>query len=875
VKILPLISLLKNRSLTELNRLQLWQQNLTNKIATYFLLLSLVTVAAVGGVAFAVAREALKQAAFNRLSVSATLKEEQITTWFEEQQRDFLLTTQLPDLRTNLKNLLDSSPSSPVSSQAYQILSKYLQEVTKIMPNLGEFYVLDRSNKIILSTDKKHEGEYEILANITYIEDIERGKSFAPIFYVSPVTGKPAVTLAKTVKNDAGIRQGIVLVNLNLEWVDRLVRERTGLGESGETYLVGSLVSRNALISGEQANNWRFSEGISSQGIDAAMSGMSGSGLYRNYADVPVIGVYRWLNEQDLALLVEMSQKEAFAPARQLANTIIIMGSIAAGVLMFGIFWLTKQLKISRQQLEDYSHQLETKAQEAETANRSKSEFLANMSHELRTPLNAILGFAQLMERDLSLTHQQQNSLAIINRSGEHLLNLIDDVLDMSKIEAGRVTLNCEPFDLLELLQVIKEMMSIRAEKKQLFLEFDLERELPHYINSDRSKLRQVLLNLLGNAIKFTDTGGVTLRVREQGVASQQRSRGAEMQGSRDAGEQEIEKPYTLQRRVNKSEETSDFPASPTVYTLLFEVEDTGRGIAAEEMDKLFQPFVQTASGIQTEGGTGLGLAISRRFVQLMGGDIYASSVVGKGAIFWFQIETCTVDTSEIEQPSSKKRIMAIAPGQPNYRILVVDDRRENRELLQQLLDRVGFKTQTATNGLEAINVWQEWQPNLIWMDMRMPIMDGYEATQKIKANPQAENTAILGITASAFESEKATILAAGCDDMVRKPFQEQVIFDKMAKFLGVRYLYEEFSAGDRPSALDKQTTPLQPEDLKMMSSQWQQSLQQAAMQVDSEWLEQLILEIPDTYSEIADKLREMNRNYYFDEILELINTEI
>jgi signal transduction histidine kinase/CheY-like chemotaxis protein len=821
-----------------------WKKNLTNNIATSFLLLSLLSVGVVGGVAFTTAREALKQAAFNRLSVSATLKEEQISLWFEEQKRDFLLMTQLPDLQARLKILLDSYPSTSDSQQAHQILAQYLREIARIMPNLGDFSVLDRSNKIILSTNKNREGEYEILANVTYIETIEVGKNFSPIFYVSPVTGKPAVTLAKTIKNKAGIRQGIVLVNLNLEWVDRLVRESTGLGSSGETYLVGSLVSKNALISGKEAQNQKLSEDINSEGIDSAMSGISGSGLYRNYLGVPVIGVYRWLNEQDLALLVEMSQEEAFTPARHLARTIVFMGLLSSGVLMLGVFWLTKQLTLSNRKLEDYSYQLETKAKEAQTANQAKSEFLANMSHELRTPLNAILGFAQLMERDATLTHQQQNSLSIINRSGEHLLNLIDDVLDMTKIEAGRTTLNCDTFDLLELLQIIEETISIGAEKKHLFLEFDLAEDVPQYINTDRAKLRQILINLLGNAVKFTDLGGVRLRV-----------------GIQDAeGNPFISHP------------TPNTPTPQHPNTLKFEVEDTGRGIASEEMDKLFKPFMQTASGIQTESGTGLGLAISRQFVRLMGGEISIKSNVNKGSLFSFTIQTQTIDPAKVKQPSVKKRVVAIAPNLPEYRILIVDDRRENSELLKQLLDRVGFTTETAADGLAAVKIWEKWQPHFIWMDMRMPIMDGYEASRRIKAHPQGEKTKIVALTASAFDDQRDTILAAGCEDLVRKPFQEEAIFEMMAKYLRISYLYEEKSSDDfMPTKSDIQI-PLQSEDLKIMPPEWRQSLYQAAMEVDGEWIDRLISQIPEPDRAIAQKLTQMSRNYCFDEIMELAN---
>ena len=809
--------------------LKLWNQPLTTKVASSFLLLSFVSGGVVGGVAFVRAREALKQAAFNRLKVTATLKEEEISRWFEDQQRDFLLATQFPDVQANLKIVLGSAASQVNRQTAHALLSKYLTKVAQIKPNLKEIYLLDRSNRIILSTDKIREGEYEILANITYVEQVESGDTFAPIFYVSPFTGKPSVTLATPLRDKPGKRQGMILAHLNLDRIDQIVRERTGLGGSGETYLVGSLVTKNTFISKEQANTQEFPQGISSQGIDAAMSGVSGSGLYQNYGGVPVIGVYRWLNDQDIALLVEMHQEEAFAPARQLAGTIMLVGLVTAGVLLTGVHWLSRQLTISRKQLEDYSHRLEVKAQEADTANRAKSEFLANMSHELRTPLNAILGFAQLMERDSALPSRQRESLAIINRSGEHLLNLINDVLEMSKIEAGRTVLHPEPFDLHRLLQSLQEMFQIRAEAKQLSLWFDLTPDLPQYINSDEGKLRQVLINLLSNAVKFTEKGRITLRViREQGKDQQQ-------------------------------------------TTIHFKVEDTGRGIAPEEMDKLFDPFVQTASGAQTEAGTGLGLAISREFVRLMGGDIHLASTLGQGSTFSFDVKATRVERSQLEKPPAKRRVLQLAPDQPTYRILVVDDKQENHQLLAQLLNSVGFQTRTATNGIEAIAVWQQWQPHLIWMDMRMPVMDGYEATRQIKAQPQGQKTAILALTASAFEEQRAKILAAGCDDLVSKPFSEQVIFEKMAQQLGVRYLYQEQYPPAVPHSTAHQGISLISQDLKVMPAQWLAALHQAAIEVDGELIFQLIEQIPEANHILVQGLATLTRNYGFDEIIELI----
>ncbi len=519
---------------------------------------------------------------------------------------------------------------------------------------------------------------------------------------------------------------------------------------------------------------------------------------------------------------------------------------------------LLQQEKQQRQALEEAKRK-------AEVANRAKSEFLANMSHELRTPLNAILGFAQLMERDSTVTAQQRESLAIINRSGEHLLNLINDVLEMSKIEAGRTVLHPEPFDLHRMLQTLQEMFQIRAQVKRLSLQFDLAPDLPRYINSDEGKLRQVLINLLSNAVKFTEKGSVTLRVRrEQGstCAGEQREQGR--RGDGETGGQ-------------GEKQTTNNKQQTTIY---FKVEDTGRGIAPEEMGKLFDPFVQTVSGLQSEGGTGLGLAISREFVRLMGGELCCKSNPGQGSTFSFQVKASLAEPSQVEKQSVRRRVVKIAPDQPTYRILVVDDRQENRDLLVQLLAAVGFQTRTATNGQEAIAVWQQWQPHLIWMDMRMPVMDGYEATRQIKAQPQGQKTAIVALTASAFEEQRARILAVGCDDLVRKPFSEQVIFEKMAQQLGVRYIYEE---KDEVGKIEDEKTPSefrlacgaasarQNSDFSVMPAEWVAALHQAAIEVDAESIFQLIEQIPEAHQSLAQGLAELTHNYGFDEIIALI----
>ncbi|MGQ9873448.1 ATP-binding protein [Leptodesmis sp.] len=329
----------------------------------------------------------------------------------------------------------------------------------------------------------------------------------------------------------------------------------------------------------------------------------------------------------------------------------------------------------------------------ADAANRAKSEFLANMSHELRTPLNAILGFTQLMHRDRSLTREHQEYIEIISRSGEHLLALINNVLEMSKIEAGRVTLNEGNVDLARLLDNLEAMLQLRAQSKRLSLVVERSPVLPRYIRTDEGKLNQVLINLLSNAIKFTQQGRVTLRVN---VAD------------------------SWQRHL-----------LPDTTTLYFEVEDTGSGILPEEIDHLFEAFSQTEIGLKATEGTGLGLAISQKFVQLMGGQISVDSRIGQGSTFAFTIQVMVIAEAPVEKPAAiVGKVIGVANNQPPCRILIADDDPTNRLLLNKLLKRLNFEVREANNGQEAIAQWQAWHPHLIWMDMQMPEMDGYEATR-------------------------------------------------------------------------------------------------------------------------------------------------
>ncbi|MFN6465416.1 MAG: PAS domain S-box protein [Nostoc sp. DedVER02] len=481
----------------------------------------------------------------------------------------------------------------------------------------------------------------------------------------------------------------------------------------------------------------------------------------------------------------------------------------------------------------------------ADTANRAKSEFLANMSHELRTPLNAILGFTQVMSHDLALSTEHQQNLAIINRAGEHLLNLINDILEMSKIEAGRITLNINSFDLIRLLENLEEMLRFRATSKGLELIFEYTSHLPQYIQADESKLRQVLLNLLGNAIKFTDTGRVILRV---GVGH----------GALGTGHGE--------------------DILSNAQSLIFEVTDTGRGIAPQEIDLLFEAFGQTETGRKSQQGTGLGLAISRKYVQLMGGDISVTSIIGEGSKFAFDIQISLATASEIQIKQIRRQVLSLAPTQSEYRILVVDDSIDSRLVLVKILTSIGFVVQEAANGIEAIAVWQKWQPHLILMDMRMPIMDGYEATKIIKTKEETlisnSKTIIIALTANAFEEQREAMIQAGCDDYMNKPFREEQLLEKLSEYLDVQYIYQEDNYQIGNSKEKIATSILKLTDLvpilSEMSPEWVKQLYTAAAQCSDDLILELIEQIPSEKEDLQNFIKNLAQDFQFEKIMEL-----
>ncbi len=465
--------------------------------------------------------------------------------------------------------------------------------------------------------------------------------------------------------------------------------------------------------------------------------------------------------------------------------------------------------------------------QDAEAASQAKTVFLSRMSHELRTPLNAILGFVQVMARDSTLSQEQQTNLATIKRSGAHLLSLINDVLALSKIEAGRETLTESSFDLHHMLDGLEDMFRIRAEQKGLQLVFERAPEVARYIASDEGKLRQVLINLLSNAIKFTPQGRVVLRAWSESAAGV-------------------------------------FP-----QCIGFAVEDTGVGIAADEVSAVFEEFGQTQSGRQSHEGTGLGMSISRAFVQMLGGDIAVESTPGQGSRFSFTMQAGAGDSEQIATRQPARTVVGLETDQPAYRVLIADDITENRHVLKQLLCSVGFVVREASNGQEVLELWETWEPHFVWIDMRMPVMDGYEATRRIKATQRGQDTPVVALTASAFEEDRAAMREAGCNDIIPKPFEEARIFETMARLLGVRYRYEEPHPHEQPAAPAAEV--LSASRLAVLEREVLDALDKAATALNARQTNEVIARIRPGDAALADALAEAARRYRFDTILTLV----
>ena len=504
------------------------------------------------------------------------------------------------------------------------------------------------------------------------------------------------------------------------------------------------------------------------------------------------------------------------------------------------VIWLARDITSAKQA------ELERDAAlaQAQAANQAKSQFLANMSHELRTPLNAILGFTQLLLRTPDVRPDDRHPLEVIYHSGEHLLGLINDILDISKVESGYIYLHPKAIDMEVFLDTLYQMLALKAETKGIEFHMQKQANLPQWLTTDEGKLRQILINLLGNAIKFTESGHVILRVS-----------------------------YSLRENAMLPDGLSchlqpGFSISTAVLTV--EVEDTGPGIAADEIHLLFEPFQQASAGLKSHEGTGLGLSISHKFVALLGGELTVESVVDRGTVFRFEIPVQIDPIYEEEDRDRYHRVRSLAPHQPERRILLVEQRREDQQWLTQLLERIGFVVRAVGSTADAIAQWQEFSPHAILMHWQRSEGESKNFIEQIRGTTEGEHLPIIAMTAVVFDSEEEEIADANYDALLRKPLQDDILFATLANYLSVEYIYAEDSKqSGSSSVLESETIDRTP--LGMMPVQWRKDLYQATLTLDDQRVLELLEELPANTTNLQSLFHQKLHHFDFEAILDLI----
>ncbi len=904
--------------------MKFWKKSLLLQLVSYFSVLSTVTVNIVAFSAYVRARDALQNSVIERLKVTISLKEYQLNRWVEGQRKDVILLAQLPEIRDELATLVTISPNQPEYLATYAKLSKSLKDITDIKENLSSIIATTNGGVVVFSSESNTlVGKFRTLGDPTTYFTRQNANTVVPNFYLSKSTGKAQITFATPIFDREQIAMGAITVNLALEDIDNLIRERTGLGKTGATYLVGRAGKKSVFISGSREENKNKTDSkdiveVKSEAIDLALAKQDGFGLYNNYTGIPVVGVFRWSTTQNLAILAEINQDEAFEPANRLARDILLIGLSSAGILLTAVYLLarrvtqpilaiadaanqvasgnldsqapvltedeigvlaiafnqmTSQLKNSGEQLADYSRTLEQKVEQRtseikaiidnmvdgllvvngedritqfnpaiagmigvsnseistsenyweifkaeEIANlvkstrenpkqvfseefqlpdrrvgkavatsifsevntsgeatlgmdylgtvilirditaekevdRMKTDFISTVSHELRTPLTSVLGFAKLIQKKLDESifpliqtddkkvnrsvRQVTENLEIIVSEGTRLTKLINEVLDVAKMEAGKMQWNMEPLAIIEVIDRAFSATSALFEQKELAVIREIDADLPN-IDGDKDRLIQVVINLISNAVKFTQEGGITCRVRKD----------------------------------NQS--------------IVVSIIDQGVGISESDQPKVFEKFKQVGDTLTDKPqGTGLGLPICKEIVIHHGGNIWVESEIGKGSTFSFTLPISAENSQiplinfDILIDQLKKRVTSNDQSQSEdviglpKNILVIDDDASIRKLLRQELEAKGYVVREAANGSEAIAKVRESRPDLITLDIIMKGINGYDVAAILKSDPATLDIPIIIVS---ILDDKDNGLHLGIDSYVTKPLDMTIL---------------------------------------------------------------------------------------------------
>jgi len=777
---------------------------IANKLLGWFLLVALVPLITVGYIAYENSVTTLKKEVINSLVIITESKIDHIIGFFKEIKKDVTVMVQDEHIIESAEKIITAFNKFGKDSFEYKAVNEQIgAEILRYKEIYGfhDVFLISPEGNIVFSA--LHESDFGTnlvtgpyknteLANVfgrahTLLEiEISDFKRYAPS------DNEPAAFIAAPIIH-AGKLLGIFAIQLDTKEINKLAQDFTGLGTTGEIIIASAMDDHALFLTPTRHDPQAAFEQKVMFGsnkclpIQQAVMGKKGSGLYNDYLNQETITVWRYLPRLRWGIVVKINTAEAFISIFDLAQLFLIVGFLTIFIVIVLALFISKtiscpiikltratelvaagdltvkmeiesndeigilaqcfnQMITEREQAEVKlrlaKEMAETSKAEAEFANRAKSAFLANMSHELRTPLNGILGYTQILQRDKTLKSKQHDAINVIHRSGEYLLTLINDILDLSKIEADRIELYPTDFHFGDFLQSIVEIFEMRVKQKGISFIFEKLSHLPKGVQADEKRLRQIIINLLGNAVKFTQEGGVSFKIG-----------------------------YHNQK-------------------IRFQVEDTGVGIEPEEMKGIFQPFKQVGDRNTRSEGTGLGLSITKKLVELMGGQLQVKSTLGKGSIFWMMLDLPEV--SNLEQPDNTEESIIIGFEGESSKVLIVDDKEQNRSVLINLLAPLGFEILEGVNGQDSVNKTLEHKPDLILTDLVMPIMDGFEATRKIRGFPEFKNIIIIMISASVFECHKEQSIDAGCNDFLPKPIRADELLKVLEKHLKLTWIYEE-----------------------------------------------------------------------------------